>query len=816
LSVISSDIEKRKGNALTMLHVSLTGDESLAYWFKRLSTLISISVYPTTVQATELSDLLDIVYQKGGTSHDIVEHANQLASPNKTLFVLLAVHLAKFCQKSSGKDASTKLEAEELSSLIPSVESIIHFFGAWHGETVDTLKDAKYTHINKKTNFTNLCRKAIILSLSRMSWLGLCDCFKASGICKAIFRNLHITSLLKQHIQKVNNKGEDGMGLKMAYLVVSILRGCPYPKSPDCPAWQDWTNLIIPPLKEVSKNKLFRVDGCWLEEEWNDQLQGKRLAKPVKRDVQGILAQDGNCSESWDLIFDSKIITPAQVLQNIRSLIFLNYPLDTVALNLLRGESLTYLQLLKVYQFVKYAFRPQVLEQIANAQENECAVFKSEELFKDAKGNVKKVEMTRKIGEGFNKGVVEGYLDLIEKTMLQLALQQRSKPDDTFTTCVIPYTPELRCLLRSGQPPSIPSYTRTELWKAEGVCLQELLEEGEDASELIVGITWCQKPDSNRSVDLDLSLMLYDEDFHFLDHCSFQNLAIGDMCVHSGDLTYAPYPEGARESVRLKLHPLKQKYEKLKYIVLVVLSYTGVPLDELHDASIFCANALRSGTAPGGMDVISAAKLGGSYKTNLSGFLRFDHSGEEEVQYFYCLDQNLSGCGSSVTSSTTQDKVKSIMEDLLERIDSDTPTNIPLAKLAAFYSALLADQVILLTQQGEKVIEFNGEEGETEEEARLALFKKLESELANSQPITKPSFAVKQKTGASERVEKLIVFGGDIQNAGEIALANKTYTQDGDISFVNLHSVTTSSESKKVPYLGSINVVTGFDVLHLL
>jgi hypothetical protein len=44
------------------------------------------------------------------------------------------------------------------------------------------------------------------------------------------------------------------------------------------------------------------------------------------------------------------------------------------------------------------------------------------------------------------------------------------------------------------------------------------------------------------------------------------------------------------------------------YVAVVTFSYSGQPMDDLFDASVFAANPSRPGNGPGGMDVLSAAR----------------------------------------------------------------------------------------------------------------------------------------------------------------------------------------------------------------
>ncbi|CAN0403384.1 unnamed protein product, partial [Ectocarpus fasciculatus] len=186
---------------------------------------------------------------------------------------------------------------------------------------------------------------------------------------------------------------------------------------------------------------------------------------------------------------------------------------------------------------------------------------------------------------------------------------------------VISYTEELReNVVRTGVPPPLPKYTRAQLWRGEDLCLDQLGAGG--MKELLVGITWCEPKGSLDSIDLDLSVMVYDSDWHHLANCSYStpNLSIAGV-QHSGDLVTAPYPNGARETCTIDFAKLREGFPQARYIVLAVYSYSRQKWDELEDASVFVANPHVLGTGPGGMSVICAARLTGSATTSVAGYL---------------------------------------------------------------------------------------------------------------------------------------------------------------------------------------------------
>ncbi|MFB7173777.1 MXAN_6230/SCO0854 family RING domain-containing protein [Streptomyces sp. NPDC056254] len=114
-----------------------------------------------------------------------------------------------------------------------------------------------------------------------------------------------------------------------------------------------------------------------------------------------------------------------------------------------------------------------------------------------------------------------------------------------------------------------------------------------DGEVLRMFLHWTQPP--KKTVDLDLSVVLFDGDWNYAGLCDFTSLVFGGRAVvHSGDLTSAPAPAGASEYVDIDLDALADT--GVRFAMPVVFSYNNIPFELLPDAFAgFMALPSRSG-----------------------------------------------------------------------------------------------------------------------------------------------------------------------------------------------------------------------------
>jgi hypothetical protein len=91
-------------------------------------------------------------------------------------------------------------------------------------------------------------------------------------------------------------------------------------------------------------------------------------------------------------------------------------------------------------------------------------------------------------------------------------------------------------------------------------------------------VHWEQPASAN--VDLDLSVVLFDQDWRHAGTCDAAHLVVGDgAAVHGGDASSAPAPLGASEYVDLHLERLAML--GARHLVMAVLNYTDATFDQL-------------------------------------------------------------------------------------------------------------------------------------------------------------------------------------------------------------------------------------------
>ncbi|SHN30525.1 Stress response protein SCP2 [Duganella sacchari] len=99
---------------------------------------------------------------------------------------------------------------------------------------------------------------------------------------------------------------------------------------------------------------------------------------------------------------------------------------------------------------------------------------------------------------------------------------------------------------------------------------------------------WCEPERAHCNTDLDLSVGFYDAQWQHVGTCSYYQRELqgefGRIAVSAGDLTSAPYPDGASEFIDLDC--LVAEKHGIRYAVAVVNNYSGQAFEELEHAFV--------------------------------------------------------------------------------------------------------------------------------------------------------------------------------------------------------------------------------------
>ncbi|KNC54930.1 uncharacterized protein AMSG_10594 [Thecamonas trahens ATCC 50062] len=847
-SLLSADFaEKRLTDKLMAITVHVEEGSSNEFWLRQLLKSMAVSRFPTGPQASDVLAALNTVRKLDRASLTDAAVLNAVAAaaapdadlgadaaaaaassssvesdpmpkPNEVLGVLVGVTLAADAATAAASGAP--LNKKALAALLPSMAAIEYAVALSGGASVDELK-TKWS--KPKIALPRPLRAAIVMAMGGMSLTRLMDMFKKPGFYKALFRALHFGVLV--------GKVVPASAQPTLYMLQALLTERKYPASAAEFAETAWAERVAAPLGKLASARMFEVADAelWSSPTWVEALAGRKLHKPLKNTVDNVLAREGNTHHAWDKLFELGLVTHAQVLANLRTLILLEYPSDNVGAVLsAAADKLKAFDLLKVVAFLQETFTEAYVARLeelvagvlaggAEADAEGLVRVQMEPIsVRDKKGQVKSIVVHRRVSATFSAAALEPYVAML-RAAANTAAEREVAGGPVYDTAVVINSPELHNPVRTGIPPVIPEYSRTSLWRNEGVVLQQLVHDGETLDVMMPGISWCQAKDGPR-IDLDLSIMVYSSSWEFLERCSYQKTTIAG-CRHSGDKTSAPFPEGAREDVQITLAELLEGFPTAKYVVIVVFSYSGVAFDAMHDASVFVANPHSTGTGPQGMDVISAARLSGETSVNIAGYITLDR--EAGTQKFTCLDHSPSSNNRTASAST------SLVAQMVSEADkaNASQAQLRLINMAAFIAGNLARKVVVVSADGEIEVELTG--------TALERYEAVLDVLRTSPQIIKPVYRVPQPGAYGESI---VVLGGELDDPQLVAHgmgAAQVAVDDGDdddgttgrdgtaVVFVNMRSDKNAAKLRKYKVPGTKRaelamVVEGWDTLKIL
>lgn len=355
---------------------------------------------------------------------------------------------------------------------------------------------------------------------------------------------------------------------------------------------------------------------------------------------------------------------------------------------------------------------------------------------------------------------------------------------------------------------------------------------------------------------------MYDVNWKHLKTCSWQTVGLSIPGVkHSGDVTSAPYPDGGRETCLVNFTNLLEGFPDVRYLVFIVHSFTLQKWDALDDASVFVANPRARGSGPGGMAVISAARLTGEAAASIAGYLDLAPEpsnvakvaeGEERTKpifglkvnpevndsdywnnkrhektpkrriHFVFTDQELRS-GTNIAFESTGIVSKTLNEMKTSRAHSGAQT---LADAAAFQAALVCDEVCIVAMHLPDI-------GDTDDgirreaavqrlprragEGRFCFYERIASALEESMPAVPvagrkevTNYPVEELNPSGKCTDDSVVFwGGDLDDWLEITRKHR-FRKGSKLTLVNVHS-SEKGWTKDEDGVARVNGATAFE-----
>lgn len=200
--------------------------------------------------------------------------------------------------------------------------------------------------------------------------------------------------------------------------------------------------------------------------------------------------------------------------------------------------------------------------------------------------------------------------------------------------------------------------------------------------------------------DIDLSATYHDKDFNLIERVSYTNLRSSKFqACHSGDITYAPAPEGASEFIDVNIE--KALNNKAKYVVMNVLVYSGPNFAE-HEA---CSAGWMTREHVGSNEVYDPKFV--DQKVDLTAESRnaipvvFDLETREAVWCDLSTSRNTNWGGNNVESN--QANIKEVLESIVNL--ENKPTIHQLFKL----HAEARGEIVSSKKEADVVVSLNGD-----------------------------------------------------------------------------------------------------------
>lgn len=92
---------------------------------------------------------------------------------------------------------------------------------------------------------------------------------------------------------------------------------------------------------------------------------------------------------------------------------------------------------------------------------------------------------------------------------------------------------------------------------------------------------WWTNLENGTRIDVDLSMVAYDENWNYCTHISYTNLKHGTIGCHSGDITNGGEYDGEGISEFIDVDPVEALNSGIRYLVFEVYNYTCIPFSQM-------------------------------------------------------------------------------------------------------------------------------------------------------------------------------------------------------------------------------------------
>ena len=343
---VSTEADLLSPTSITDIFVSETPAQEKALWCQRFESAFQTSSVPTKQQCDDMLSTLTILLAEGHGKSYQPEAGSPMATARDAIAMACRpssndVLRAQLFAQLSRQPASTTDGRACLFQLLSDVKSCQHALGFLHGLSVDDVMQGKW-ELKKSFHCSRSTSRALLDALAGFNFLQLSQLRRNMGLWKAIFKSARLNGLIlkrvaaaEAHEQEVaghNEVAAASAGVRSAEsrsaadyrkvgFFLSVLRQERYPADPAAFAASDWAQRIIGPLSTLSANPAFCTpEPAWLAAEFQPSLAGQKLKLPPRNSVESVLSRLGNRRATWETLFESKSLTAAQILGNLRSM----------------------------------------------------------------------------------------------------------------------------------------------------------------------------------------------------------------------------------------------------------------------------------------------------------------------------------------------------------------------------------------------------------------------------------------------------------------------------------------------------------------